>query len=127
MNSFVKVFLLPFQENNTKNNSIPSKYFCIGTVWIHELQDALQLSDFSQFVDAQCWPQWSSGYHTCHWTKGSNPAKENEFLRVIKICSMTSFGGEVKTSAPCCKAAECEIYFIGTIHRHFSSGSPELN
>jgi hypothetical protein len=32
---------------------------------------------------------------------GSNPAEDNGFLRVIKICSMTSFGGEVKSSVPC--------------------------
>jgi hypothetical protein len=31
---------------------------------------------------------------------GSNPAKEDGFLRVIKIRSTTSFGGEVKPSVP---------------------------
>jgi hypothetical protein len=34
---------------------------------------------------------------------GSNPAKEDGFLRVIKICSTTSFGGEEKPSMPCHK------------------------
>jgi hypothetical protein len=35
---------------------------------------------------------------------GSNPAESNGFfLRVIKICSMTSFRGEVKPLVPCCK------------------------
>jgi hypothetical protein len=34
---------------------------------------------------------------------GSDPAKDNEFLRVMKIHSMPSFQGEVKPLAPCCK------------------------
>jgi hypothetical protein len=34
---------------------------------------------------------------------GSNLAKDDGFLMVIKICSMTSFGGEVKSSIPCYK------------------------
>jgi hypothetical protein len=34
---------------------------------------------------------------------GSNSAEYNAFLRAIKICSMTSFGGEVKPLAPCHK------------------------
>jgi hypothetical protein len=32
---------------------------------------------------------------------GSNPADDDGFLRVIKIHSATSFGGEVKPSVPC--------------------------
>jgi hypothetical protein len=32
---------------------------------------------------------------------GSNPAEDDGFLREIKILSMTSFGGQVKTSALC--------------------------
>jgi hypothetical protein len=32
---------------------------------------------------------------------GLNMAEDNGFLREIKICSMTSFGGEVKPSSPC--------------------------
>jgi hypothetical protein len=32
---------------------------------------------------------------------GSNPAEGDEFLRAIKICSATSFGGEVKSLATC--------------------------
>jgi hypothetical protein len=31
---------------------------------------------------------------------GSNPAKVNEFLRVIKICSTTSIGWEVNPGIP---------------------------
>jgi hypothetical protein len=34
---------------------------------------------------------------------GSNPAKDNGFLRAIKIHSTASFRGEVKLLAPCCK------------------------
>jgi hypothetical protein len=34
---------------------------------------------------------------------GSNPAEDDGFLRVIKICRMPSFGGEIKLSSPCCK------------------------
>jgi hypothetical protein len=34
---------------------------------------------------------------------GSIPAKDNGFLRAIKIHSMTSFRGEGKPSAPCLK------------------------
>jgi hypothetical protein len=32
---------------------------------------------------------------------GSNPAEDDGFLRVIKIRSTTSFGGEEKSSVPC--------------------------
>jgi hypothetical protein len=32
---------------------------------------------------------------------GSNPGEDDGFLRVIKIRSTTSFGGEVKPSVPC--------------------------
>jgi hypothetical protein len=32
--------------------------------------------------------------------RGSNPAESNGYLRVIKICSMTSFGGAVNPLAP---------------------------
>jgi hypothetical protein len=35
---------------------------------------------------------------------GSNLDKDDGFLRAIKICSTTSFGREVKPSAPCRKA-----------------------
>jgi hypothetical protein len=35
--------------------------------------------------------------------EGSNPVEGDEFLRTIKICSTTSFGGEVKLPVPCCK------------------------
>jgi hypothetical protein len=35
--------------------------------------------------------------------EGSNPAEDDGFLRAIKICSTTSFGGEVKPSASCLK------------------------
>jgi hypothetical protein len=34
---------------------------------------------------------------------GSNPVESNEFLRNIKICSTTSFGGDIKLSAQFCK------------------------
>jgi hypothetical protein len=34
---------------------------------------------------------------------GLKPARGDGFLRVIKIRSTLSFGGEVKLSAPCCK------------------------
>jgi hypothetical protein len=33
---------------------------------------------------------------------GSNLAKDDEFLRVIKIRRMTSFGGKLKPAALCC-------------------------
>jgi hypothetical protein len=34
---------------------------------------------------------------------GSDPAEDDEFLRTIKVCNTTSFGGEVKPPFPCCK------------------------
>jgi hypothetical protein len=34
---------------------------------------------------------------------GSNPVESNEFLTNIKIRSTTSFGGDIKLSAPFCK------------------------
>jgi hypothetical protein len=39
---------------------------------------------------------------------GSNPAEDNEFLRVIKIRSTTSIGGEVKSSVPCRRFTACK-------------------
>jgi hypothetical protein len=44
-----------------------------------------------------------NGYRACHWSQGSgsNPAEGDGFLRAIKIRSQTSFGREVKPSAPC--------------------------
>jgi hypothetical protein len=39
---------------------------------------------------------------------GSNPAEDNGFLRVIKIRSTTSFGGEVKSSVPCRRFTACK-------------------
>jgi hypothetical protein len=38
---------------------------------------------------------------------GSNPTKDDGFLRVIKIRSTTSFGGEVKPSVPCRRFTAC--------------------
>jgi hypothetical protein len=37
---------------------------------------------------------------------GSNLAENSGFLRVIKIRSITSFGGEVNPLAQCCKILE---------------------
>jgi hypothetical protein len=56
----------------------------------------------------------------------SNPAKDDGFLRVIKIHSPTSYRGEVKLLAPCRKflwhvKEPCEVwkrYFISNIHGH---------
>jgi hypothetical protein len=66
---------------------------------------------------------------------GSYPAEDNEFLRVIKIRSTTSFGEEVKPSAPCrnilrhvkehCRYEK--IYFVGNIHCHFFAKLPLLH
>jgi hypothetical protein len=39
---------------------------------------------------------------------GSNPAKDDGFLRVIRIHSITSFGEEVKPSVPCCRFTACK-------------------
>jgi hypothetical protein len=39
---------------------------------------------------------------------GSNPAEDDGFLRVIKIRSMTSFGGEVKPSVACRRFTACK-------------------
>jgi hypothetical protein len=55
-------------------------------------------------------------------------AEDNGFLRAIKISSMTSFQGEVKLSAPCCKILwhvkdPCGVrqrYSVGSIQGHFS-------
>jgi hypothetical protein len=61
---------------------------------------------------------------------GSNLAKDDIFFRVIKICSMTSFGGEVKPLVPCHKILQRvkepykyeKEYLIGKIHDHFLQG-----
>jgi hypothetical protein len=54
----------------------------------------------------------------------SNPAEDDGFLRVIKIRSTTSFGGEVKPSAPCRRLTACKRtlqawkrYFVSKIQR----------
>jgi hypothetical protein len=39
---------------------------------------------------------------------GSNPAEKDGFLRMIKIRSTTSFGGEVKQSVPCRRFTACK-------------------
>jgi hypothetical protein len=39
---------------------------------------------------------------------GSILAEVDGFLRVIKIRSTTSFGGEVKPSVPCCRFTACK-------------------
>jgi hypothetical protein len=36
----------------------------------------------------------------------SNPAKGDGLLRMIKICSVPPFGGEVKPLAPCFKSLQ---------------------
>jgi hypothetical protein len=51
-------------------------------------------------------PRWSGGsVLACEPLDprfaGSNPTGDDGFLRVIKIRSTTSFGGEVKPSVPC--------------------------
>jgi hypothetical protein len=59
------------------------------------------------------------------WFAGSNPAEDDDgFLRVIKIRSATSFGGEVKPSVPCRRFTACKRTlrawnrcFIGKIQR----------
>jgi hypothetical protein len=40
---------------------------------------------------------------------GSNKAEDDGLLRVIKIRSTTSFGGEVKPSVPCRRFTACKI------------------
>jgi hypothetical protein len=58
---------------------------------------------------------------------GSNPAEDEGLLMAIKIRSTTSFGGEVKPSAPCRNIlwhiknpAVFEEIPVGKIHGHFS-------
>jgi hypothetical protein len=46
---------------------------------------------------------WLSCLPLYPWFSGSNQAGDDRFLMVIKESSMTSFGGEVKPSIPCCK------------------------
>jgi hypothetical protein len=58
--------------------------------------------------------------------KGSNQAEDTGFLRAIKVCSTTSFRGEVKLAVPCRKILQhvkdpCSMKEIltGYIHGHF--------
>jgi hypothetical protein len=57
---------------------------------------------------------------------GSNLAEGNGFLRAIKICNTTSFGGEVKLAVPCRKILQHvkDSYSVNDICRkiygHFS-------
>jgi hypothetical protein len=56
---------------------------------------------------------------------GSNPAKDNGFLSEIKICSTTSFRGEVKYVVPCTITQHVKDHYnmkemlAGKIHGHF--------
>jgi hypothetical protein len=76
-------------------------------------------------------PLWSSGYRSCHWTHGSRVQTRPRtmgFLRAIKICSTTTFGGEIHTSLPCHFILRNikETYglwkrdFVDKIHSHIS-------
>jgi hypothetical protein len=47
---------------------------------------------------------------------GSNLAEDDGFLRVIKIHSTTSFGGEVKLSVPCCRFMACKRTYEHETH-----------
>jgi hypothetical protein len=60
---------------------------------------------------------------------GSNTAEFNGFSRAIKICSTTSFRGEVKLAISCCKVLHhvkdpysMKEILVRKIHRHFSPG-----
>jgi hypothetical protein len=47
---------------------------------------------------------WFSGYRACHFTQGSrvqSRQRRMDFLRAMKIRSMTLSGGEVRPLAPC--------------------------
>jgi hypothetical protein len=64
---------------------------------------------------------------------GLNPAEVDGFSRAINIRSTTSFGGEVKPSAPCRKILGPEKnprnireILVGKIHGHFCVFSPAL-
>jgi hypothetical protein len=65
---------------------------------------------------------------------GSNLGEDNGFLIAIKIHSMTSYGGEVKLSVPCCKILQHvkehyrykNRYFIGKTHGYFLPSSLAL-
>jgi hypothetical protein len=48
---------------------------------------------------------------------GSNPTEYDGFLRVIKISSSTSFGGEVKLSVPCHGFTACKRTLRATKRR----------
>jgi hypothetical protein len=50
---------------------------------------------------------------------GFRPHQERWILRVIKIRSMTSFGGEIKLLAPCCKTLLYVKDLIGKIEWPF--------
>jgi hypothetical protein len=46
--------------------------------------------------------------------RGFNTAEDNGFIRAIKVCSTTSFGGKVNSSVPCSKILQhvkfpCEV------------------
>jgi hypothetical protein len=62
---------------------------------------------------------------------GSNPAEDDKVLRTIKIRCTTSFGGEIKPSAPCHKILRHVKYpysmkqiLVGKIHGHSPPVSP---
>jgi hypothetical protein len=53
---------------------------------------------------------------------GSNPAEAMDFLRMIKIHDMPSFGGEVQPMAPCCKILQLVRNHLGSLNRNTLHG-----
>jgi hypothetical protein len=73
------------------------------------------------------------GYCACHYPRFTNSnLAENDGLRVIKFCSMTSFRGEVKPAGPCCKILwhvkdpySMKEILVGKINGHFLPSDDE--
>ena len=74
---------------------------CRTPIRIVEIISDLDINTSSQIHRRS---QWSRGYHTRHWIRGSrvqNPAGVDGFFQSVKILNMTSFGREVKPRVPC--------------------------
>jgi hypothetical protein len=70
----------------------------------------LWISEYCVMFPLSNRPRWSSGsvLATGPKVRGFKPGRGDGFLRVIKIRSTTSFGGEVKPSVPCRRFTACK-------------------
>jgi hypothetical protein len=96
-----------YSWRKTQNGHIPNE--TIALILMNNVFKTLILKSIFVVKRWNC-TLWSSCsvLATGHKVRGSHPAEDAGFLRVIKISSTTSFGGEVKPSVPCRRFTACK-------------------